>query len=64
MSTKSLCDKCKHRWSSGGKLFCTVSQFNKCQYSKNKKECDSFESGKNDKYWRGKDGSNRIGRSW
>ena len=38
MATKSICDKCLYRWSSGGKLFCTHSNFGKCQYSKNKKD--------------------------
>ena len=64
MATKSICDKCMYRWSSGGKLFCTHSNFGKCQYSKNKKECDSFKEGKNDKFWRGKDGKDRKGRCW
>ena len=64
MGTKSICDKCLHRWSSGGKIHCTISQWNGCQYSSNKKECASFEEGKNDKYWRGKNGTNRKGRCW
>lgn len=64
MSVKSICDKCKHRWSYGGKLYCTISHFNRCQYSKGKKECVSFELGNNDKKMRGKDGSNRKGRCW
>ena len=64
MSSKSLCDTCLHRWSSGGKYYCTISHFERCQYSPNKKECHAYENGKNDKYWRGKDGKNRKGRCW
>lgn len=64
MSTKSICDKCIYRWSSNGKLFCTHSSLGNCQYSKNKKECNYFKEGKNDKYWRGKNGKNRKGRCW
>lgn len=64
MSCKSICDTCVHRWSSGGKLFCTINQFEQCQYSSNKKSCRAYEKGKNDKYWRGKDGKNRKGRCW
>lgn len=64
MSSKSLCDTCLHRWSSGGKYYCTISQFERCQYSPNKKECHAYKNGKNDKYWRGKDGKNRKGRCW
>ena len=64
MSSKSLCDTCLHRWSSGGKYYCTISQFERCQYSPNKKGCHAYKNGKNDKYWRGKDGKNRKGRCW
>ena len=64
MGCKSICDKCIHRWSSGGKRYCTISHFAQCNYSSNKKECASFEAGRNDKYWRGKYGGNRKGRCW
>ena len=64
MGTKSICDKCTHRWSSGGKKYCTISHFDRCQYTINKKECPSFEFGDNDKKFRGKDGKNRKGRCW
>lgn len=64
MSTNSICNKCIHRWSSGGKLYCTYSYIGNCQYSKIKKECNFFEEGRNDKYWRGKQGKNRKGKAW
>lgn len=35
-----------------------------CKYTINKKQCDSFEEGENDKALRRKDGSNRKGRCW
>lgn len=65
MGCKSICDKCKHRWSSGGKLYCTWgTNYPGCKYTSNKKACNYFEEGQNDKHWRGKDGSNRKGRCW
>lgn len=60
MGTKSICDKCRKRWSYGGKLYCIEEH----RYTSNKKECKYFVGGENDKYWRGKDGKNRKGRSW
>lgn len=64
MGSKSICHKCRHCWSYGGKLYCMISHSNACQYSKNKKECNSFEDGNNYKRLRAKDGSNRIGKCW
>lgn len=60
----SLCDSCKYRWSNSGKLYCTISQFYKCNYSKRKKGCPSYEKGQNDKYFRGKQGKNRTKKRW
>lgn len=65
MSCKSICDKCVHRWSSGGKLYCTLGGHHpECKYTISKKECSSFKEGRNDKYFRGKDGNDRKGRCW
>ena len=65
MACKTICSKCCHRWSKGGKLYCTISHLSGVQYSSNKKECPSFKEGRNDKYWRRKDGSHREkGRVW
>lgn len=64
MSSKSICDKCKFRWSCGGKKYCMIQNQPNCKYTTNKKECPNFIEGNNDKYFRGKDGSNRKGRSW
>ena len=64
MGCKSICDKCVHRWSSGGKLHCTISGKPNCKYAANKKDCIEFKEGKNDKFFRGKNGSNRKGRCW
>lgn len=64
MSSKSICDKCVHRWSHGGKKFCNKDDGPNFKYTINKKECPGFVEGKNDKYYRGKDGSNRKGRCW
>ena len=65
MSCKSICDKCLHRWSSGGKRYCTLGCHHPgCKYSPGRKYCDYFEEGTNDKYWRGKDGGNRKSKCW
>lgn len=64
MSCKSICDKCIYRWSSGGKLYCMISNQPSCKYSINKKECPSFKEGPNDKIFRKKVGHNRKGRCW
>lgn len=52
MACKTICSKCCHRWSRGGKLYCMISHLSGVQYSSNKKECPSFKEGQNDKYWR------------
>ena len=61
MASKSICDRCLNRWSSGGKLYCIESQY---KYSNSKKECKGFKEGTNDKYWRGKSEENRGKKHW
>ena len=56
MSTKSICDKCRWRWQGSGKPYCNLTGH---KYTLNKKECNGFTEGRNDRYFKGKQGKNR-----